>query len=42
MLIEQDKPDLARIFPWGNIRELGIPAALEPKKVIMASLARGR
>ena len=41
MLIEQEEPDLTRIFPWGNIRELEIPAALEPKKVIMAQLGPG-
>lgn len=33
-IIEQDKPDITRIFPWGNIREVEIPFSLADKKII--------
>jgi len=31
---EKDKPDITKFFPWGNIRELELPIAVEEKKVI--------
>lgn len=33
-IIEHDKPDITRLFPWGNIREVEIPFAVEDKKIV--------
>ena len=33
-IVDLDKPDITRVFPWGNIREVEIPATVESKKII--------
>lgn len=40
-IIENDKPDITRIFPWTNIRELELPVAVDEKKVVQPGQGLG-
>jgi len=35
-IIEKDKPDITRIFPWTNVKELEIPAKIMKRKILGA------